>query len=120
MSRDADRYATRGEEYSATLAKLQTTPESLTDAELLQFDAHARSLVSELDLRRMLAEAGIFEGDWRLWLRAESCDLFDNPVGRTWLKVQKETADEEIIDELENRLGECASLPSFLKTVRES
>ncbi len=119
MNRDNDRNVTRGDQYSTTLAKLQTTPEDMTDAELVQFDAHARSLISELQLRRILAENGIFQGDWKSWLQAESCDLFDNPIGRAWLKTQGPSFGEEMIDELEHRIGECASRTSFLKSVRE-
>ena len=52
MNRDNDRNVTRGDQYSTTLAKLQTTPEDMTDAELVEFDAHARSLTSELFFRK--------------------------------------------------------------------
>jgi hypothetical protein len=119
MNRHNDRNVTRGEQYSTTLAKLQTAPEGMTDAELVQFDAHARSLTSELFFRRLLAEEDILKGNWRNWLKAESCDLFNNRIGRAWLKIQGQAIDQEVIDELEQRLGECASLPSFLKSVRE-
>jgi len=119
VSRDNGRNVTRGERYSTNLAMLQTTPEDMTDAELVPFDAHARSLISELDLRRMLAEEDNFKGNWRNWLMAESYDLFNNRIGHAWLKIQGQAIDQEMIDELEQQLGECASLPSFLKSVRE-
>jgi hypothetical protein len=54
VNQDNNRNAIRGEQYSRTLAKLQTSPESLTDEELLQFQAHARSLLNELTFRRIL------------------------------------------------------------------
>jgi len=131
FNQDANRGAIKGEEFSKALAKLQTAPESLTDDELLQFQAHARSLVSELDMRRVLASAGIFESDWRTWLQSETCDLMDNSVGRAWVETQRaelvwlETQatvpsrlpDDKMLDELERRLGECSDRPSFLKVV---
>lgn len=132
FNQDANRAAIKGEDFSRALAKLQTAPESLTVDELLQFQAHARSLVSELDMRRTLMAVGIFEGDWRTWLQSETCDLMDNPVGRAWIEAQRaelvwlETngtvlsrhPDDEILDEFERRLGECSDRPSFLKSVR--
>jgi hypothetical protein len=123
VNRDNDRNTIIGEQYATTLAKLQTAPEKLTDAELVQFDVHARSLTSELDFRRLLAAEGIFKGDWKNWLRAETCDLFNNPIGRAWLDMQDQTTgqstDQELVDELEQRLIECASRPSFLQSVRD-
>ena len=127
LNRDNDRNVIKGEQFSTTLAKLQTTPQAVTDAELIQFDAHARSLASELHLRRVLADVGIFEGDWTGWLEAESCDLFNNPIGRAWLKVQRQTTDDgvigamnqDILEELERRSVECDNRSSFLKFVRE-
>jgi hypothetical protein len=130
INRDNDRNVTRGEQYSTTLSKLQTQPENMTDAELIEFDAHAMSLVSELDLRRMLADVGIFIGDWRTWLRAETCAVFDNPIGRIWLHtksnsidqeiIDQEIIDQEIIEELKQRITTCEKYPSFLKSVRDS
>ena len=124
VNQDANRSAIRGERFSSTLIKVQTAPEELTDAELLEFDAHARSIVSELDFRRSLAAAGIFKGDWTRWLESETCTSLDNSVGHTWLEVQRKTGDpaidHQMLDELEQRLGECAGRTSFLKTVRES
>lgn len=124
VNQDTNRSTIRGEQFSSTLAKAQNAPETLTDAELLEFDAHARSIVSELDFRRSLAAAGIFKGDWTSWLRWETCTSLDNSVGRTWLEVQRKTEDQAIdyqmLDELEQRLGECASRGSFLKSVRDS
>lgn len=125
VSRDSDRNVTRGEQYSTTLAKLQNKPESLTDAELMEFDAHALSLVSELQLRRMLAVVGIFKDDWKIWLRAETCNVFDNPIGKIWLDskangVEKVIIDQEIIDEIEQRIAICEEFPSFLESVRDN
>jgi len=132
FNQDANRAAIKGEDFSKALAKLQTVQESLTVEELLQFQAHARSLVSELDMRRTLTDVGIFKSDWRTWLQPETCDLMDNSVGRAWVEAQraelvwletKGTApsrhpDDEILDEFERRLGECSDRPSFLKSVR--
>lgn len=123
FNQDANRSAIKGEDFSKTLAKLQTAPESLTDDELLQFQAHARSLVSELDMRRVLATVGIFESDWRAWLKPETCDLMNNSVGRVWLETQKTAPtsrmlDGKMLEELERRLGECSDRPSFLESVR--
>jgi hypothetical protein len=132
FNQDANRAAIKGEDFSKALAKLQTDPESLRVDELLQFQAHARSLVSELDMRRVLATVGIFESDWRAWLQPETCDLMDNSVGRAWVEAKRaeqvwlETQgtvpsrepDDEILDELERRLEECSERPSFLKSVR--
>ena len=124
VNQDTNRSAIRGEQFSSTLAKVQTAPETLTDAELLEFDAHARSIVSELDFRRSLAAAGIFKGDWTSWLESETCTSLDNSVGDTWLEVQRKTEDpaidNELLDELEQRLGECANRTSFLQSVRDS
>ena len=125
INRDNDRNVTRGEQYSTTLSKLQTQPQNLTDAELIEFDAHAMSLASELDLRRMLADVGIFMGDWRKWLRSETCAVFDNPVGRIWLNtksnlIDQEILDQEILEELKQRITICEKYPSFLKSVRDS
>ena len=128
FNQDENRNAVKGERLSETLAKIQTAPESLTDAELLEFQAHARSLVSELDMRRVLANAGIFKGDWRNWLHPETCDLMNNPIGRAWLKTSRKTPDQmldsdmldsEMLDELEQRLEECDDRPSFLESVRQ-
>jgi hypothetical protein len=118
VNQDNNRNAIRGEQYSRTLAKLQTSPESLTDEELLQFQAHARSLLNELTFRRILAGAGIFKGDWKFWLQSETCELFDNSVGRTWLKTQSHAIDEEMLNELDRRLVECGGRLSFIETVR--
>jgi hypothetical protein len=123
FNQDENRNAVKGENFSQTLAKLQTTPASLTDAELLEFQAHARSLVSELDMRRRLAEVGIFKGDWRGWLQPETCDLMNNAVGRAWLKLRRKAPDQilddEILAELDLRVQQCDERPSFLKSVRE-
>lgn len=123
VNQDANRSAIRGEQFSRTLAKVQTAPETLTDAELLEFDAHARSIVSELDFRRTLAGVGIFKGDWTSWLESETCTLLNNSVGHTWLEVQRETQsqviNDEMLDELERRLRECSSRASFLEAVRD-
>ena len=126
VNRDNDRFAMRGENYSNTLAKLQTEPQNLTDAELLAFDAHAWSLVLELIMRKQLAEASIFTGDWRMWLEEERCVLLNNSVGQVWLKTQRSklgeyeyAMDEEMLDGLEQQLGECSRLPSFLESVRD-
>ncbi len=123
FNQDENRNAVKGERFSETLAKIQTAPESLTDAELLEFQAHARSLVSELDMRRVLAGVGIFKGDWRTWLQPETCDLMDNPIGRAWLKTNRKAPvpmlDIEMLDELERRLEECDDRPSFLESVRQ-
>lgn len=122
FNQDNNRNAIKGEHLSKTLAKLQTAPESLTDNELLEFQAHARSLVSELDMRRVLANVGIFEGDWRIWLQPETCDLMNNSIGRVWLETHRKVPglmpDDEMLDELERRLGECSDRPSFLEAVR--
>ncbi len=119
VNRDNDRFAMRGENYSNTLAKLQTEPQNLTDAELLAIDAHAWSLVMELEMRRQLAEASIFIGDWRMWLFEERCVLLNNSVGHVWLKIQRSKIDDEVLDELERQLGDCSRLPSFLESVRD-
>ena len=119
VNRDNDRNAMRGEEYSATLAKLQISPDTLSDAQLVQFDAHAQSLISELDLRRMLALEGIFAGNWRDWFIPMRCQLFNNPVGRVWLQTQRIDLDQEMMDELENRLTECSSKASFIESVHK-
>ena len=126
VNRDNDRFAMRGENYSNTLAKLQTEPQNLTDAELLAFDAHAWSLIQELVTRKQLAEASIFIGDWRMWLEEERCVLLNNSVGQVWLTTQRSklgeneyAMDEEMLDELEQQLGECSRLPSFLESVRD-
>jgi hypothetical protein len=122
FNQDESRNAVKGERFSETLAKLQTAPESLTDAELLEFQAQARSIASELDMRRVLASAGIFKGDWRLWLHQETCDLLNNPVGRAWLQTNRNSPDlmldNEMLAELERRLPECDDRPSFLESVR--
>ena len=121
VNQDNNRNSIKGEQFSRALAKLQTSPESLTDEELLQFQAHARSHLNELDFRRVLAEAGIFKGDWTAWLESESCELFDNSVGRTWLKLKKSQAiDEEMVNELDRRLTECGGRPSFIEAVRRN
>ena len=123
FNQDENRNAVKGENFSVTLAKIQTTAESLTDAELLEFQAHARSLVSELDMRRRLAEVGIFKGDWRGWLQPETCDLMNNAVGRAWLKISRKAPDQilddEILAELDRRLQKCDERPSFLQSVRK-
>lgn len=122
FNQDNNRNAIKGEHFSKTLAKLQTAPESLTDNELLEFQAHARSLVSELDMRRVLANVGIFESDWRIWLQPETCDLMNNSIGRVWLETQRQVParilDVEMLDELERRLEECSDQPSFLESMR--
>ena len=124
----------QGEDFSKALAKLHSAPESLTDEELHQFQAHARSLVSELDMRRVWADVGIFESDWRVWLQPETCDLLDNSVGRVWVETLKEQqvwdstrgtvpnrqVNDELLVELERRLGECPDRPSFMKSVRRN
>lgn len=120
VNQDNNRNAIKGEQFSRALAKLHTSPESLTDEELLQFQAHARSLLSELTFRRILAEAGIFKGDWKTWLESESCELFDNSVGRTWLKMQSQAIDEQTVNELDRRLTECGGRPSFIEAVRRN
>ena len=126
VSRDANRIAIRGENYSTTLAKLQTTPNGLTDEELLQIDAHATSLLQELELRRQLADADIFVGDWRTWLKQERCLVLNNSVGHVWLKTRRmrtshgeSSVDEDMIDEIERQLSECSKTPSFLEAVRD-
>ena len=123
FNQDENRNAVKGENFSVTLAKIQTTAVSLTDAELLEFQAHARSLVSELDMRRRLAEVGIFKGDWRGWLQPETCDLMNNAVGRAWLKISRKAPDQilddEILAELDRRLQKCDERPSFLQSVRK-
>ena len=123
FNQDNNRSAITGEHFSKTLAKLQTAPESLTDNELLEFQAYSRSLVSELDMRRVLANVGIFESDWRIWLQPETCDLMNNSIGRVWLETQRKVLDrmldDEMLDELERRLGECSDRPSFLESVRQ-
>lgn len=118
VNQDNNRNAVKGEQFSRALAKLQTSPESLTDEELLQFQAHARSILSELSFRRTLAEVGIFKGDWTTWLESETCELFDNSVGRTWLKIKGQAIDEEMMNELDRRLTECGGRPSFIEAVR--
>ena len=118
VNQDNNRNVVRGEQYSRTMAKLHTSPKSLTDEELLQFQAHARSLLNELTFRRILAEVGIFKGDWKFWLELETCELFDNSVGRTWLKIQSQAIDEEMLNELDRRLAECGGRPSFIEAVR--
>ena len=123
VNQDNNRSVIRGEQLSKTLAKAHTMPEEMTDAELLEFDAHARSILSELHFRRVLAAVGIFKGDWRTWLLPETCVALDNSIGRTWLKVQQQTAglmlDEEMLGELDRRLAECASRPSLLESLRD-
>ena len=118
INQDNNRNAIKGEQFSRTLAKLQTSPESLTDEELLQFQAHARSLLNELTFRRVLVDAGIFKGDWKLWLKSETCELLDNSVGHTWLKIRSQAIDEEMLNELDRRLAECGGRPSFIEAVR--
>jgi hypothetical protein len=118
VNQDNNRNAIKGEQFSRTLANIQSSPESLTDEELLQFQAHARSLLNELTFRRILAEAGIFKGDWTTWLKSETCELLDNSVGRTWLKTQSQAIDEEMLTELDRRLTECGGRPSFIEAVR--
>jgi hypothetical protein len=122
FNQDNNRNAIKGDDFSTTLAKLQTAPENLTDDELLEFQAHARSLVSELGMRRVLSDVGIFEGDWRSWLQPETCDLMNNSIGRVWLEMERQvivrSLDDEMLDELERRLAECSDQPSFLESVR--
>ena len=124
VNQDNNRSAVRGEQFSRTVAKLQSAPGEMTDAELLEFDAHAWSIVSELDFRRTLAEVGIFKGDWKSWLQSETCILFDNPVGRTWLTVQQPEEDQmmdpEMLGELDRRMAACASQPSLLESLRDN
>lgn len=132
FNQDVRRAVIQGEDFSKALAKLHSAPESLTDEELLQFQAHAQSLVSELDMRRILADTGIFQSDWRVWLQPETCDLLDNSVGRVWVETLKEQqvwdstrgtvpnfqVYDEMLVELERRLGECPDRPSFMKSMR--
>ena len=120
VNQDNNRSAIKGEQFSRTLARLQTSPESLADEELLQFQAHARSLLNELTFRKILAEVGIFKGDWTVWLVPETCELFDNSVGRTWLRIHGQEIDEEMVNELNRRLTECESRPSFIEAVRRN
>ncbi len=117
-NRDADRNVTRGETYSTTLARLQLAPESLTDAEVVEFSAHAGSLVNELFLRRQLNEVGVFIGGWRGFLTRETCELLDNPLGERWLAQFESVGDEEIAEELRQRTEACG--PTFLQLVRDT
>lgn len=117
VNQDSARNIVRGETYSTTLAKIQTTPDSLTDAEVVEFEAHAASIVSELQFRRVLNEAGIFEGGWRTWLVGDSCKVLNNQVGKAWLDhLEGRQFDAEIIEELRRRNGECGS--TFLQEIR--
>ena len=118
INRDADRNVIRGETYSETLAKLAGDAQKLTDAELHQFHAHAVSIYQELDLRRMLFDTGVFMGDWRMWLKDESCLLLDNATGRAWLAWASAGGDDEIILELQRRVDECGD--DFVEHVRKS
>ncbi len=118
INRDADRNVIRGETYSETLAKLAGDAGELSDAELHQFHAHAASIYEELHLRRMLFDTGVFMGDWRTWLTEESCLLFDNATGRAWLAWAATDSGDEIILELQDRLGDCGE--GFVESVRKT
>jgi hypothetical protein len=105
-----------GGKYSSTLAKLRLAPKELTDAQLVEFSAHASSLFYELTLRRLLLEQGIFEGDWKEWLIPETCETPGNPVGRRWLAFQAGNPDDDVREKLKRRLNECE--PTLLQTIR--
>lgn len=115
INRDSDRNVTRGEEYATTLAKPQLTPQDPTDAELVEFNAHAASIFHELTLRRLLLEQGIFEGDWKNWLIPQTCEILDNPLGRRWLDFDDNGPSGEVRAELRRRVDECG--PTFLQTI---
>jgi hypothetical protein len=51
--------------------------------------------------------------------------VFDNPIGKIWLDskangVEKVIIDQEIIDEIEQRIAVCEEFPSFLESVRDN
>ena len=113
VNRDNERLSKRDGDYPDVLAKLQAN-ETLSPSELQLFNATAMSIASELDLRRMLAEVGIFKGNWRDWLMIESCDLLNNYTGRAWHQYHQQfnsentdQLDNEILSELSRRLNEC-------------
>ncbi len=122
VNRDNDRLSIRGSDYSATLAKAQSGLE-LTPSELVEFNAHANSIMSELDLRRMLAGAGIFTADWKNWLTEETCELFSNKVGRSWIQMKLSysvmgpgVVENDILEEISKRVKKCPPSFSTLKS----
>ena len=126
VNRDNDRLSLRGSNYSTTLAKVQSNLD-LTPAELVEYSAHANTILSELDLRRMLAEAGIFKANWKTWLTEETCELFNNKTGHSWLKMKLSyttmgpgVVENEILDEITNRIKKCPPSFSILKTEEQN
>lgn len=112
-----------GEEFSLTLAKLRSSPNQLTDAELYQFEAYADSLIRQLDLYRVLYDQGVFTIDWRFHVRNQVCTSFNHPVGRSHLELRKNAINStELHQELVEQVNRCAQEdgPGYIEFIRNA
>ena len=111
-----------GEDFSLTLAKIRSSPDQLTDAELYQFEAYADSLIRQFDLYRILYDEGVFTIDWRFHVRNQVCATFNHPVGRFHLELRKNANNSTVLhQELYEQVNRCGDEDSlgYIEFIRD-
>jgi hypothetical protein len=74
----------RGSSFAAVYAKSIERPDELTLVEHTQLDAHYWSAMNQLELARMLVEAGLFNSTYERILRENVRILLTTPYAQAW------------------------------------
>jgi hypothetical protein len=108
-----------GENFSETLARINTAGSILTDAELYEYDSWAFSRITLLRMQLRLTNRGFFNlRVTELVDPATACWFFGHDVGQAYLTSPAVVRDE-IVDRLRELSKDCSNVETYIEHMRK-